>query len=176
VQIYIHNSRLKSFKKKTFLRKFNRPISHKRFTLNDLKKLTYAIWFFFFLIFAVRVGFVSLFTMTNMSSYKVTINSDGIKLPYSENWDRLDISSRHMAVISIHKEGYVKVEETKIDIGSLGNYIKSRRINDPRLVVSIVADKKCKMGFILKVINSMRVLPHTSFFFHTSSSLNPIGL
>ncbi len=114
--------------------------------------------------------------MFELGSYLITMNSDGIKLPYSENSERPGISSRHKVFISIHKEGYVKVNNRKTEIDSLGSYIKLLKTFDPNLVVSIVADKKCKMGFLMNVLNETRVLPRTSFFFHTTSSKDPIGL
>jgi biopolymer transport protein ExbD len=174
--VYIPDSRLKNIKKKKLQRRFRKTFSHKRFSLNEIKKITYHIWFFFFLIFSCRVGLIAIFAMTDLTDYRATHNSDGIILPYAKEYKLLDTSSRHIIIISIHKEGHIKYRGVKVEVDSLNSFVSKYRKNDPHLLISIIADKKCKMGLVMKVINAIQVSSGIPVFFHTASSPFPFGL
>jgi len=108
-------------------------------------------------VFALRVGIIFPFIFFNELGMNITAASNNIHLPLAEHYTISEMSSMHFTTIIIHKNGSLKDEYGyNIDIENLPESIKFQRINDPQLVVLFVADRRCKMEIINKILKICR--------------------
>ncbi len=137
--------------------RFSNFFPERKSNLKSLENLTSFVWFYWFIVFAIKIGMIFPFIFFNPIRMHISNCSNGIIPPIATKHDLLDISSRHLFPIVIHKDGLIKVEYGyEIDLVNLSKLLLSKRINDPMLIVLFVVDKNCKMGVLNKVFNICR--------------------
>ncbi len=133
----------------------------------DYWNLAYALWFWMFLEFAAKIGFVSIAPFGDLGSYYAVKYSEGIDVPKAENVDRLP-TTRHVIFVSLDCQGNLKMDDAYCTLNILKTHIAYL---SPVTVVCLIVDKNVEMEKVNKILSAIRESGprHVNFLCRSSS-------
>lgn len=146
-----------NFAKKYSSIQFTKNTSHRRNRLYDLVKLISVIWLYWCLTFAGKIGPIFPFIETNLNLYYITAQSNNIIIPQAYHTQKINISSRLLLNISVHKNCITVVDGYKYNKGDLYLAFRNALLRNPQICAFLIIDKNCRMEYVYDVYNALRM-------------------
>ena len=146
--------RFRAFKKNSKIN-FTNFYFRRKHTLIEIQKIINCVLLFVLLIIGFRIGTIALMIFSRVDSFYVTSYCEGVHIPYVENNRGLHGSIRHKLYISIHKDGKILFNGSKIDKSNWVKYFIQERTRDPQIVACFYVDRNCRMELVNEVISHL---------------------
>ncbi|MBL7074059.1 biopolymer transporter ExbD [candidate division KSB1 bacterium] len=78
-----------------------------------------------------------------------------VTLPSAKMIEKLE-TKRNVAYIYTDKDGRVSIDDMIVPIPSIGPIMYQKRVDNPRVIVSLKTDKECKMGVMNDIQEQLR--------------------
>ncbi|GEM_PF-5550410 len=147
----------------------NRHWRQRRFTLEEFWKVAYAMWFFIFLTFAVKIGEIGLFILGPANKGEV------LKLTYPTCYtaERI-LGKKYHLNIWIDSDGHIGINErffrtkTSEDFTRLTDFLQRKLTNRGKDFVVMNVDQSASMENVLKMITRLQKLGVKKIYFRTA--------
>jgi len=129
----------------------------RRIKRKDYWNLAYTMWLFIFLTFVAKIGLGMILPIQDIGSYRATIFSKNISLPYAEMAHNIP-SSNHVTHISFDSHKIVKFNGHQCGLEDLQSLLSEAINNDPQTIINLIIDKDLEMSDVKKLLKEINSL------------------
>lgn len=174
MRFYFPKSRSQFYRTNPYYHTFGK-LWVRKYKRKNYWNLFYALWFWIFLEFAVKIGSIGPMIFTDLKNLRIIQLSAQIKLPGAHNAEKL-YSIRHFIFITIDDKGNYELDGKPIKFGRLQQIFNNNETNDdsqdqtfndeydysiPNLwykyhIIALIIDKNCEMQYVQKLLKVLR--------------------
>lgn len=124
--------------------------------------------------FAVRIGSLLFFMFSDFMEPQLAYALEDVRLPSAICLEKIQ-NKRLFVYLTVHPDGDLILNGRLIDKKELGRELRMYWQALPALIITIVADKDCRMEFIIDVLSECKKAHTNKVFFltHREKKLKP---